>query len=202
MRNSINLLKTAIVKGFFSLLPVLLILLILDETFVLISDVLGPFAGDSQGIRFLGMSLTSWLVLLGIPLLFMTVGFISQTKVGARIGMWFDENIMSHMPGYRLLKSVSEQFGGSGQEILLSPALFRTDMDTWMFAFILDEWPGEYYSLFVPTAPTPMMGTVQYVKKERVRKVDIPPAKLIDNLMKWGIDSKSMFDLQKHIKDD
>lgn len=195
----INTIKRAIISGFFSLLPVLLILIILDETFLLVSEVTEPLAHYLPGKEILGIGLSSWLVLLLILLVFMLVGFASRTRVGENIGNWVDDNVMRHLPGYQMLKSISQQFSGNGEEILLSPALFNTNMGTWMFAFILDEYEDDYYSIFVPTAPTPLVGTVQYVNKSRVKKLDVAPGKVIDSLMKWGIDSKKMFNPMDYI---
>jgi len=195
----INTVKRAIINGFFSLLPVLLILIILDETFLLVNQIVEPLAHYLPGKELLGIGLSSWLVVLLILFVFMLVGLVSRTRFGENLGIWVDDNVMRHLPGYQMLKSISKQFSGQGEEILLSPALFNTNQGTWMFAFILDEYENDYYSIFVPTAPTPLMGTVQYVSKSRVKKLDVAPGKVVDSLMKWGIDSKKMFNPMDYI---
>lgn len=199
MSKIMNLIKSAIVDGFFVLLPVLLIYLILEETYTLIYEIVEPLAHQIPGKDILGIGVSSWLVILTILLLLLLVGLVMRTGIGKLLGSWIDENILSHIPGYELLKSVSKQFSGKSEEILLSPAIFSSDMGTYMFAFILDEYEDGFYSLFVPMAPTPMMGTVQYVKSSRVKRLDIPPGQVIDSLMKWGIGSKAMFNLQDYI---
>lgn len=195
----INTVKRAIINGFFSLLPVLLILIILDETFLLVNQIVEPLAHYLPGKELLGIGLSSWLVVLLILFAFLLVGLVSRTRFGENVGIWVDDNVMRHLPGYQMLKSISKQFSGQGEEILLSPALFNTNQGTWMFAFILDEYENDYYSIFVPTAPTPLMGTVQYVSKSRVKKLDVAPGKVVDSLMKWGIDSKKMFNPMDYI---
>lgn len=190
--------KSVLITGFFTLLPVLLILLILDETYTLLYGIVAPLAEQLPGKDILGIGISSWLVFLIIILLFMLVGIVMHTATGKRIGNWASENIMSHIPGYQLLQTISSQFSGESEEILLSPAIFESGTGIYMYAFILDEHDN-YYSLFVPMAPTPMMGTVQYVEKSLVKRLDIPPGRVLDNLMKWGIDSKKMFNLSDYI---
>lgn len=200
MYKLLNLIKSAIIDGFFVLLPVLLIVLILDETYTLIYEVVEPLAHQIPGKEILGIGISSWLVFLTILLLFMLVGLVTRTRLGKKLGGWIDKNIMSHFPGYELLRSISKQFSGKSEEMLLSPAVFNTDTGTYMIAFILDEYENGFYSIFVPMAPTPMMGTVQYVEGSRVKKLDVPPGQILDCLMKWGIGSKAIFNLSDYIK--
>lgn len=192
MQNIFSHIKNAVIDGFFALLPFLLIILVLEETFSLIDNITQPLVDKLPGNEFLGIGLSSWIVFGIILVTFLLVGLLSRSRVGEQIGNWVDDNIMRHIPGYQLLKSISQQFSGKGKELLLSPALFTTDMGTWMFAFILDEYENDYYSLFVPSAPTPMVGTVQYVPKSRVKKIDVPPGHVVDSLMQWGINAREV----------
>jgi len=129
----------------------------------------------------------------------MLVGFVFRTRLGNSLANWGYKNITSHIPGYQTLQLISNKFSGKNEEMLLSPALFSTDMGTYMIAFILDEHDNGFYSIYVPLVPTPLVGTVQYVECSRVKKLDVPPGKILDVLMKWGFGSKAVFNLSDYI---
>lgn len=193
--------KKSIIDGFFVTLPILLLLLILDETISFISEVMSPLAEKVPGRELLGVDLATWLALLLVIILFWIVGSIAATRFGKSVGDWTDRSILGHIPGYTLVKSISKQFSGKSEEVLLSPALFSTDKISWRYAFILEEFDDKYYSIFVPISPTVMAGSVHYILKDYVKKLDIPPSKVIDCLMKWGIDSKKMINIDSYLRD-
>lgn len=201
MCNYCGQIKKSIISGFFVLLPLLLLLIILDETLAIISEAVSPIATKVPGKELLGVDLATWLSVFLVIMSFWIVGFIASTGFGRRVGVWVDRSILGHIPGYHLVKSVSEQFSGKSEDVLLSPALFTTDNISWRYAFILEEFDDKYYSIFVPIAPTVMVGAVHYILKDNVKELDIPPSKVIDCLMKWGIDSKKMINIDSYLCD-
>jgi len=199
MHKIANLLKRAIIDGFFVLLPLILLYLILHKVYTVTYALVEPLARKIPGNELLGIGISSWVALLTILLLLMLVGFVFRTRPGKSLLKWVYKNITSHIPGYQTLQLISNQFSGKSEEMLLSPALFSTDMGTYMIAFILDKHDNGFYSIYVPLVPTPLVGTVQYVEGSRVKKLDVPPGKILDILMKWGIGSKAAFNLSDYI---
>jgi len=61
-----------------------------------------------------------------------------------------------------------------------------------VLAFIVEEHDNGDYTVFVPTAPTPTIGTIYFLKREKVRKLDVPMAAGVDCIMQWGVGSKSL----------
>ena len=67
-----------------------------------------------------------------------------------------------------------------------------TIRDYEVFAFIVEKHENGDYTVFVPTAPTPTMGTIYFLKWEKIRKLDVPLAAGVDCIMQWGVGSKSL----------
>lgn len=53
-------------------------------------------------------------------------------------------------------------------------------------AFIVETLENGQYTVFVPSAPTPMAGSIYILPAERVHPVDIPFTKAIGVISKWG----------------
>ena len=51
---------------------------------------------------------------------------------------------------------------------------------------IVEKLEDGSYTVLVPSAPTPMAGSIYILPRERVHPVDIPFAKAIGVLSKWG----------------
>ena len=45
-----------------------------------------------------------------------------------------------------------------------------------MLAFIVEEHDNGDHTVLIPNAPTPMIGTLHHVRRDRVRTLDVPLA--------------------------
>ena len=68
-----------------------------------------------------------------------------------------------------------------------------TIRDSDMLAFIVEEHDNGDFTVFVPSAPTPTIGSVHCMRPEKVRKLDVPMSAAVNSLMQWGIGSKELF---------
>jgi len=59
--------------------------------------------------------------------------------------------------------------------------------DTRVLAFIVEEHDSGDVTVFVPAAPTPAMGTIHILPRERIRKLDASMAEIANCLADYGI---------------
>jgi uncharacterized membrane protein len=67
-------------------------------------------------------------------------------------------------------------------------------------AFIIEEFSDGRFTVFVPSAPTPLSGSVYILTPERVHPVDIPFTHAVKALSRWGAGSKELVDAMEKNK--
>jgi hypothetical protein len=73
----------------------------------------------------------------------------------------------------------------SQSDRLLEPALVEIE-DALVPALIVEKLEDGWYTILVPSAPTPMAGSIYILPPDRVHPVDIPFTTAIGVFSKWG----------------
>jgi uncharacterized membrane protein len=90
------------------------------------------------------------------------------------------------MPGYNFLRGLTKRLTGNSEEQTLQPALVEIE-EALVPAFIVEELEDGSYTVLVPSAPTPMAGSIYILPPERVHPVAIPFTTAIGVFSKWGM---------------
>ena len=77
------------------------------------------------------------------------------------------------LPGYGLLRSLTQRLAGDGEESAWQPALVEIE-DALVPGFIIEELGDGRFTVFVPSVPTPLAGAVYILARERVHPLDVP----------------------------
>ena len=59
--------------------------------------------------------------------------------------------------------------------------------------FVVEKHENGDFSVLIPTASNPTVGSISYVKKDRVHQLDVPLSKVIDGIAQWGVGFKELF---------
>jgi uncharacterized membrane protein len=59
-------------------------------------------------------------------------------------------------------------------------------------AFIIEEFDDGRFTVFVPSAPTPVSGSVYVLTGDRVHPLDVPLTRAIKTIAQWGSGSKDL----------
>jgi uncharacterized membrane protein len=128
-------------------------------------------------------------------LLVLMVCFLVGAAVRARRGRVVMERIVKtffeRIPGYALIRSLTQQMAGTSRENVWKPALFESD-EGLLPAFIIEELDDGRYTIFVPSIPTPLAGAVYILDRSRVHPVDVPFTEALKTISKWGYGSKNL----------
>jgi len=185
--------KTCILGGFLGVLPILLAVFVLVEAIDLLGAVTGPVVELLPVEELGGVEVASVLALVIILLACFGMGLLLRTRFGSWGQDVLERTVLNRLPGYTILKSVSRRVGGLEEGTVFSAALADIHgTEAWAWALIVEEHDGGYFTILLPNAPTPTVGTLYYVSSERVRPLDVPVGSVLNCIMQWGIGSKDL----------
>ena len=131
------------------------------------------------------------MALLLLLVLCLLAGMIVRTKAGRAIRERIERSLFERIPGYALVRSLTQRLVGEGRETAWKPALAEIE-DALVPAFIIEEFDDGRYTVFVPSVPTPMAGAVYVLERGRVHPVDVPFTQAIKVISRWGQGSREL----------
>jgi uncharacterized membrane protein len=176
-----------LVGGLLVVAPIYLAFLLLLKAMQAVAGLVRPVA----------MLLPEWLpaenllaLLLVLAACFL-IGAAVRTPAGRATRERIEKALFEKLPGYALLRSLTQQLAGENQETVWKPALAEIE-DALVPAFIIEELEDGRYTVFVPSVPTPLAGAVYILSRERVHPLDIPFTQAIQAVSRWGSGSKTL----------
>jgi uncharacterized membrane protein len=127
------------------------------------------------------------LVLVGCFL----IGAALRTRVG--YGLWnrVEKAFFERIPGYALIRSLTQRMAEEDREAAWKPALVEVE-EALVPAFIIEELGDGRFTVFVPSIPTPLAGAVYILTAERVHPLNVPFTQAIKTISRWGSGSKDL----------
>jgi uncharacterized membrane protein len=148
-------------------------------------------------VRPVAMLLPAWLpaehalsLLLVIILCFL-IGAAVRTPAGRAIRERIEKSLFERIPGYALLRSLTQRIAGKDEERAWKPALVEIE-EALVPAFIIEELDDGRFTVFVPSVPTPFAGAVYVLAPERVHPLDVPFTQALQSVSRWGSGSKEL----------
>jgi uncharacterized membrane protein len=176
-----------VIGGVFVVVPVYLAILLLLKGTQSAVRLVRPFA----------RLLPEWLPaegffsLLLVLLVCFVVGVAVRTRTGRAVRERMEVVFFERLPGYGLLRSLTQRLAGEGDESAWKPALAEIE-DALVPAFIIEELADGRFTVFVPSIPTPLAGAVFIIGRERVHPLDLPFTQAIRSISRWGSGSKEL----------
>jgi len=187
MRIVRRFLADALIGGVLVVLPIYLAVLLLLKGAQSAAKLIRPFT----------MLLPDWLpaeralsLLLVVTVCFL-IGAAVRTRLGGVLRERIETSVLERLPGYSLLRSLTQQLMGEGRENVWKPALVEIE-EALVPAFIIEELEDGRFTVFVPSVPTPLAGAVYVLGRDRVHPLDVPFAQAIKSISRWGSGSKEL----------
>jgi uncharacterized membrane protein len=180
-------LSKALIRGLLIVVPVYLAVLVLLKGMKSLANLVQPFA----------QLLPAWvpaeefLSLLLFLAICIAIGASVRTRMGEGVRNWIEKTFFERIPGYALIRSLTQQAAGKSLENTWRPALFQSD-EALIPAFIIEELEDGRYTVFVPSIPTPFAGSVYILDRQRVHPVDVPFTDAVKVVSRWGSGAKDM----------
>ncbi len=178
---------STVIGGMFVVVPVYLAILLLLKGMKSVAGLVRPVAA----------LVPDWLPaenlfsLLLVLVICFVVGAAVRTQRGRAVRERMEMAFFERLPGYGLLRSLTQRLAGDDDEATWKPALVEIE-DALAPAFIIEEHDDGRFTVFVPSIPTPLAGAVYILGPERVHVLDIPFTQAVKSVSRWGSGSKDL----------
>jgi uncharacterized membrane protein len=187
MKTLTKFLKMTLVGGLLVVLPIWVSLLLLLKAIKGAMAMLLPIA-KLLPQRFVHEKVAALGLLLVICFV---VGLLARTRPGKQVGEWLSGHILDRIPGFSLVRGMTQQLAGKKDEESFQPALVEIE-EALVPAFIIEKHTDGQFTVFVSSSPTPMAGAIYILSPERVHPVDVPLRKAMVCVTKWGAGAAEM----------
>jgi uncharacterized membrane protein len=187
MKNLFVLVARAMLHGLLFIVPIYLALLLLIKGMKSLTGLVRPLA----------LLLPDWfpgemaLSLLGVIIICVLVGAGTRTRTGRVLRERAEKTFFERIPGYALIRGLTQQVAGQGRENVWKPALAEIE-EALVPAFIIEKLDDGRYTVFVPSIPTPFAGAVYVLEGKRVHPVDVPFTQALQVISRWGSGAKDL----------
>jgi len=178
---------STIIGGVFVVVPVYLAIVLLLKGMQSVAGLVRPIAAllpDSVPAE----SVLSLVLLL---VFCFVVGMAVRTRTGRAVRERLEVVFFERLPGYGLLRSLTQRLAGDRDETAWKPALVEIE-DALVPAFVIEEFDDGRFTVFVPSIPTPLAGAVYVLDRERVHLVDVPFTQAVRTISRWGSGCKDL----------
>jgi uncharacterized membrane protein len=182
MQKVSQFLKMTLLGGLVVILPVALIVFLLLKAMDEVQKVLQPIVSLLPDEVILPKVMALLIVIGGC---FFTV-LVLNTWIGRQVYQVDERQILERIPGYTLLRSLSRQFSGGEEGVSFSVALVEIE-EALVPAFLVEEHEDGSFTVFVPSSPTPTVGALYILPRERVHPVNVSFATAIKCVTRWGV---------------
>lgn len=177
----------ALLGGLLIVVPIYVAVLLLLKGMKSVAGLVRPFA------RLLPDSVPAEpiLSLLLVLLLCFLIGVAVRTRAGRAVREQIETTFFEKIPGYALIRSLTQRVAGESRENVWKPALLESD-EALVPAFIIEEFEDGRYTIFVPSIPTPLAGAVYVLDRKRVHPLDVPFTEALKAISRWGSGAKDL----------
>jgi uncharacterized membrane protein len=187
MKHLREFIGTSLAGGLLILLPIYLSVLLVLKAMKAVAGIVRPIAGLVP--KWLpAENVLSFLLVLIVCFL---IGAAARTPAGRATREHLEKSLFRRLPGYALFRSLTQQLAGSDEEHVWKPALAEIE-EALVPAFIIEEFEDGRFTVFVPSAPTPVSGSVYILTSDRVHPIDVPFTHAIKSLSRWGSGSQEL----------
>jgi uncharacterized membrane protein len=187
MKKSSVTVGRALLRGLLVVVPIYLAVLLLLKGMKSVAGLVRPFV----------LLLPDWfpaeqaLSLLLVLIICILIGIAVGTRAGGVFRERLEKAFLERIPGYSLIRSLTQQLVGDSRENIWKPALAEIE-EALVPAFIIEEFADGRYTIFVPSIPTPFAGAVYVLERKRVHPLNVPFTQALQVISRWGSGAKAL----------
>src|SRR6187549_1369712 len=137
MKSIFSFIRATMVGGIFFLLPIYLIFSLLYKAHLAAAKLMAPLAHFLPE-NILGMNAGRLIAAFGLVLLCFLAGMLFRVRIIKRGIHYLEDRVLSHLPGYSLLKSKTNETFGEKVEYYQSTVLVE-DQHAWKMGLLVEE---------------------------------------------------------------
>lgn len=151
------------------LLPLVLTWLLLAKAFDLMLRIMRPIENVLPHWTVLGVTMPHLVAGMLIFLACLLAGLLATTAPGQKLARWLDQLAINRLPGYVMVRTLFMDMIPTNQPVEV--ALVEME-NMHVVAFVMERHGNGYVTIFVPSAPTPAVGSVFVARDDQVRVID------------------------------
>jgi uncharacterized membrane protein len=132
------------------------------------------------------------LAIVLIVLVSLLFGLMLRTAWGRSLIQNIEQAVLGKIPGYSTIRRLSRSVVGDDIKGKFEPALLSLPMDGKVLVFVVERHEDGWFTVFLPSSPTPVVGTVQLVPGERVQLLDASAGEMFEALSLWGVGTRDV----------
>ena len=192
-----TLIRTTLTGALVFLLPIGILAFFVGKIIKVTHALVQPLSDQLPVKTVGGISATILVSLLAIIAVSFLAGLLAQSRVARGIVEQMETHLLSRVPAYGLLKSLSNDVIAPGEQAEHPVVLVRFD-DAWQLGVLIGEAnEGTHRVVFLPDSPTPQSGAVMIMEAARVQVTDIPLTRMFSGLSARGMGLGEMVRLPK-----
>lgn len=178
--------RSTLVGGLLFLLPLAVLGIVISKVASALKPLVDALAERLPFESFIGLKIPVLLTGLIIVALCFIAGLLARTVLAKRFVEFLEAGLLDKIPGYSLLKDISEDVTVSKDKAAHNAVLVRLD-DAWQLGLRIEDLADhKHVVVFIPDSPTPQTGSVIIVASDRVKSTNIPILKLFSCLKHRG----------------
>jgi uncharacterized membrane protein len=173
MKKISGFVRTTVVGGVFYLVPIIVLVAVVGKALGISRKLVGPLVAlfPLEGpLSFLSEKV---LAIIAIVLFCFLAGLIAKTTGGKGFTRWLESNVLSLVPGYTLIKSLSDSMSGTEEYSGREAVLARIE-DAWQIALLVERLDNGHVAVYVPGAPNAASGSVYFMTEDRIKPLGMP----------------------------
>jgi uncharacterized membrane protein len=180
--------KSTMLTGLFTLLPILLLFLLLAEIFQLLVALATPLADIIFPPDMLEHVkeevLLAILLLVGCSLV---VGLLANSILGRKWGAQIERNTVGRIPLYRAIKRLTSGFTDADGDKAFLPGLLNSAPGEQDLVFVIEDHGNGKLTVMVPWAPAAFAGSIKVVNADKVEILNTNVGEYSKILSHWGV---------------
>jgi uncharacterized membrane protein len=174
---------SSFVSGVLVVLPLYLIVLLALKGIKQLTGLARPIAvlhprGWPQAVE-------DALALLIVFVFCVGLGVALRSRFGRAARERIEESILVKVPAYELVRDLTQQLAGQGRANAWKPA-FAEMGGGLVVAFIIEELDDGRYTVFIPSVPSPVRGSVYVLPRKNVHPTRATLPQTLQALSRWG----------------
>jgi len=183
MKPVLSFIRATLAGGIFLLLPLILVYTFFNKGHALAVKILAPLERILPE-TFLGLHTGKLVATAALLLVCFIAGLLFRLPIVKKGIQKLEESVLSHFPGYALLKSKASDTLNEKIEYYISTVLVR-DGEIWSIGLLIEEANG-LCTVFFPKAPKNDSGDVKIIPAQYVTRVDVPTKETLQHLKGFG----------------
>jgi uncharacterized membrane protein len=191
MNSLSRFIKTTVVGGIFYLVPIVVVVVVLGKALGITSKLVAPMAEIMQLHGPLSFFSERVLAIVVIVLFCFLAGLVSKTARGKGFTNWLESNVLSVVPGYALVKSMSESMSGVEGQLGRETVLARIE-DSWQVGLVVERLDNGHLAVYVSGAPSISSGSVYFMAEDRIKPLGVPVAAAFRCVRRLGVGANEL----------